>query len=932
MYALLCAYNISGLKAQINLQQRLPQDPETIVGKLPNGITYYLRHNTEPAGRASFYILRNAGALLEEDDQNGLAHFLEHMAFQGTTSFPGKGIITGLEKHGVAFGQNVNAYTAHNETVYNLSSVPTASESLVDTCLLILHDWSYYLTLEDKEIDGERGVISEEWRTRRTPSFRIQAQTSPVLFKDSKYAVRDVIGSLDVIKNFKYQTIRDFYHKWYRTDLEAIAVVGDIDVKVMEEKIKKMFSTIPAVKNPTERPFFSIPDQKETNYVLATDKEISSTSIGATIRFRDVSAAEKNTVAYLKEVLITSFYNSMIGTRIREMMQQENPPFMRASIGYGGLVRGYSAYRISVVPKPNEEALAWEAILKENERIKRFGFTDSELERAKTNMLAGLESAYKQKDKVDNESIMGDIKSHFLEQSPMLAFETYYQLAKELIPTISAKEVSDKAIVWNAGKNRTITISGPTEGEKFLTKEEVLSIWDKTSKATNLQAYEDKVGGTSLIKRQLKGGTVVSTKKLPKFNATEWVLSNGAKVVYRWADFEKDNVSLYAYSEGGTSLYDVDMLPAAENASSIVSSFGLGDFDPITLQKMLSGKMAGCGVAINGLSESLSGSATPKDMETMFQLMYLRFEAPRFDQKLFSSMMTRNKLSLSQMKDKPQKMMQDSIRMIMGNYHPRIWLFNENYLDHITLDKLEKVYRDRIKDASDFTFFIVGNADEEQVRLLAEKYIGALKSDYRKETWKDNKVRGPKGKVSKVIPIKLEVPKTTVITSFSKEMKYSIANTIYNSILEGVLQLRYTENIREKEGGTYGVSVSASSSRIPYSSCSMSMQFDCDPEKADFLKSLIYAETEKIMKTAPTEEEVNKIITNLRKKNEQAKNHNSYWMSVIMSYYIDGTDITDPKNFDEILDQVKPQDIQKFAKKLFKGANITDMMFIPSDK
>ncbi|GAE83504.1 zinc protease PqqL [Bacteroides reticulotermitis JCM 10512] len=327
------------------------------------------------------------------------------MAFQGTTAFPGKGIISGLEKHGVAFGQNVNAYTAHNETVYNLSSVPTASESLLDTCLLILHDWSYYLTLEDKEIDDERGVISEEWRTRRTPSFRIQAQTFPVLFKGSKYAVRDVIGSLDVIKNFKYQTIRDFYHKWYRSDLEAIAVVGDIDVQVMEDKIKKLFSKIPVVENPVERPFFSIPDHDETNYVLATDKEVSGTSIAATVRFRDLSAAEKNTVAYLKEVLIASFYNSMLNARISEIMQQETPPFMRGNIGFGGLVRGYAAYSINVVPKPNEEALAWEAILKENERVKRFGFTDSELARAKTNMLAGLESAYKQKDKVDNEAI-----------------------------------------------------------------------------------------------------------------------------------------------------------------------------------------------------------------------------------------------------------------------------------------------------------------------------------------------------------------------------------------------------------------------------------------------------------------------------------------------------------------------------------------------
>lgn len=928
LLSLSCILFTQGIFAQANLQDPLPQDPNVIVGKLPNGITYYLRHNAEPKDRASFYIIRNAGALLEEDEQNGLAHFLEHMAFQGTKNFPGKGIITTLEKYGVAFGRNINAYTAHNETVYNLSSVPTNNPALLDTCLMILHDWSYFLTLDDQEIDEERGVITEEWRTRRNSSFRIRNQMFSVLFKDSQYAVRDVIGSLDVIKNFKYQTIKDFYHKWYRTDLEAIAVVGDFDVKQMEEKVKEILSKVPAIENPTPRPFYEIPSHDEIYYGLATDKEAQSSSVAITTILPEAPAAQKNTHAYLKDNIISSFYNNMIRSRVSELMQQANPPFMGGSIGFSGMVRGYNSYNISTTAKPNEEDIALETILTENERVKRFGFTPSELERVKTNMLVGLESAYKEKDKTDNEDYIKEMQSNFLENEPMVDFDYYYQYVKQLIPTITVDEVNAKAKEWNTTKNRVIIVSGPSENAKHLTKEECLAIMDKVAKA-DIKPYHDAVSDASLISEDLKGSKIVSTKQLPQFNAVEWTLGNGAKVVFRKADYDKDAVALASYSKGGTSLYDVDMLASAENAASFIGGFGVGDFDPITLKKMLTGKMASCGVSINGMSESVSGSSTPNDVETMLQLLYLRFEKPRFDATLFESIMNRNRAMLPNIVNNPQKIMKDSIQRIMSNYSPRNLIFNENYLDQLSLEKMEKVYRDRIKDASDFTFFIVGNIDENVIKPLVEKYIGSLKSENRKENWRDNHVRGPKGKTVKEIEIALETPKATVITNFSKDMKYSVYNNLCNNILQGILDLRYTENIREKEGGTYGVGVQAGSVREPYSNYSMTMQFDCDPDKAAHLKSLIYAELEQIQKQAPTQEEMNKVITNLQKNREQSKNHNSYWMNAIQNYYISGINPADPKNFEDILNKLTPKDIQKFAQTLFKGADIVDMTFKP---
>lgn len=922
-----CLLSVQALFAQSGLEAPLPKDPNTVVGQLPNGITYYLRHNQEPKDRASFYIIRNAGALLENDEQNGLAHFLEHMAFNGTKNFPGKGIISTLEKYGVAFGRNINAYTSHNETVYNISAVPTTDEKLLDTCLLILHDWSYYLTLDEKEIDEERGVISEEWRTRRNSAFRLRAQTTPVLLKDSKYAVRDVIGSLDVIKNFKPETIREFYRHWYRTDLEAIAIVGDFDVAKMEQKIKEMFSTVPAVENPQERPFYAIPEHDEMYFAVATDKEAQRSMVSITTILPEKNAAEKNTHAYLKEALIQSFYNSMIASRISELMQKGDPPFINAGIGFGGLVRGYNSYGITAIAKPNQEDVALEAVLTENEKIKRFGFTESELERVKTNMLVGLESAYKEKDKTNNESYIREMQSNFLENEPIVDFEYYYEFAKQVIPTITVAEVSAKAREWNTPKNRVMIISGPSEDAKHLTQEEAVAILEKVEKA-DLKAYEDHVQDASLISEDLPGSKIVKTKKLPQFDAEEWTLANGAKVVFRKADFDKDDVTLTSYSKGGTSLYDIDLLPSASNVGSLVGAYGLGDFDAVTLRKMLTGKMASVSVSVGSLSESVGGKSTPKDFETMLQLLYLRFEKPRFDAEAHEAIMNRNRAAIANQQKNPQKIMQDSLSLIMSDYNPRTLLFNEEYLNKISLEKIERVYRDRIKDASDFTFFIVGNISADTVKPLIEKYIGSLTSVNRKENWRDNRVRGPKGRTEKVIEIPLETPKATVVTKFSKDMKYNIYHNLCNNILEGVLKLRYTENIREKEGGTYGVSVNAGAVREPYQNYSMTMVFDCDPDRAAQLKSLVYEETEKMMQEGPTAEELHKVVSNIKKNREQSKQHNRYWLNNIYSEYVTGIKF-DPEGYEKMLDKISPKDIQKFAQSLFKGADVVDVVFQP---
>lgn len=926
--------SIVSIAQPIDWSKKLPNDQSTLMGKLPNGITYYLRHNEEPKERASFYIIRDAGALLENDEQDGLAHFLEHMAFNGTKNFPGNTLISTLERHGISFGGNLNAYTSLNETVYNISDVPVTTPGLIDTCLLVLHDWSYYLTLDPKEIDEERGVITEEWRTRNSAGSRIFKQKAPILYKGSMLAKRDVIGNMDVIKSFKPETIRDFYHKWYRTDLEAICVVGDFDVKEMEQKIIKLFSSIPAIENPTPRPFIEIPDHEETRFVLATDKEATSSHIELLRIFRAPEFDGKGYATYadMKTNLCISFFNNMVSDRISEKIQRGEAPYTSASVSISSITRGYCAYGINATAKPHQEKEALIGVIQDNERALQHGFTQGELGRLKANTLTSLESMLKDKDKISNDSHAQDIKNSFLKNEANISIEDYVAAAKEIIPAITTEDVIEVARKYWKKDNRTIMISGPSEGETHLTQAEAMDII-QNHEGKPVDAYEDQSIQGNLINTELKGAQVVKEKELKQFDATEWTLSNGAKVVYRHADYEKDNVVLKAISKGGSSLYnDFNLLPAAGNTGQFASNYGLGQYDNISLSKLLTGKKAGASVSISNLYETVNGGSTPGDFETMMQLIYMRFMEPRFDAVVHQSLIERNLIYAKQVKNQPRNIISDSIQRITSNYHPRVQLFGEDYVNNITLERVEKVYRDRISDASDFIFYIVGNVDKDTVKEMACKYIGSIASSYRHEKWVDNKVRGPQGKVEKIISIPLEVPKSTVILSFRNEMKYNIKDSYLIDILGKILTTRYTKTIREDEGGTYGVGVSGSARKEPYNLYQMAMSFECNPDKAASLKPLLYVEVDKVIKDGVTEEELSKITLNMLKEIEQGKQHNSYWMSVLETYYQAGINMNDPKNVEDIIKNVKTKDVQKFAKRFFKNANIIDLTFSPAEK
>lgn len=930
MAALLLLFSLSTAFSQSAADLKLPLDPEVKYGVLDNGMTYYIRNNSEPRDRASFYMIQNVGAILEDDSQNGLAHFLEHMAFNGTKNFPGKGILNTLEKHGVKFGYNINAFTSQDETVYNLSEVPTNKPGLLDTCLLVLNDWSNYLLLAEDEIEAERGVISEEWRTRRNAGFRMMKASMPYIYNNSKYAERDVIGDLEVIRNFEYDELRDFYHDWYRTDLQAIAVVGDFDAGEMEEKVIALFSKIPAVENPQERSVTMIPDNEELIFGVVTDKEADQSNISIYIRSFVASPGVEN-VEQLREEYIEQLFNRVMSQRISELLQKGEPPFVAGNIVRTSLTRNYDMTAIAVIAKTNEEALALSAILEEVERVKRHGVTAGELERAKSHLLNRMENRVKEKDKITHDQYAREYQSHYLGNNAFMDIEMEFQVMQALFNSITTDDIAQQLPGWFSTKNNVMVISGPESAEvQHLSEQEAMAILSD-SKTMEVAPYEDVEVATSLIETPNAAGEVVDNKEIPALEAEEWTLSNGAKVVYRFADYEKDNISFRAVSPGGSSLYDADYVPSMEMLSSLVPFYGVGEYDQTTLQKMLTGKTVELNLQLDALTEGMQGSASPKDFETLMQLIHLRFTAPRFDEEAHAAITGRYLAFVENMNKNPQKIMSDSLSLILTDYHPRTRVMDAGFIKDVQLQQIQEVYTDRFNDASDFTFFFVGNIQKEELVPYVEQYIATLPSTGRKEQWIDREVNEPEGRVAKNIAMELSVPKSTVILVFNNEMEYTPENLVMLRVINGILDLRFTESIREEEGGTYGVSASTSLSHFPDEKANMMIAFDTDPAKADHLKGLVYEELEALMKKGPSEKDLSKTVSNLLKQREEDSAHNGYWMNMLYNLYQHDVNFNDPGNYEEILRDLTVKDVKKGMKQLYKKANVVDLVFSPEN-
>lgn len=908
----------------------LPTDSAVVTGTLPNGMTYYLRHNDNSTDRASFYIIRNVGAIVETDNENGLAHFLEHMAFNGTEHFPGNSLITTLERHGVSFGGNLNAYTSTDETVYNISDVPTLDGGLTDTCLLILRDWSRYVSLRGDDIDAERGVITEEWRTRQTADVRVQKQYMPVLFAGSPYAVRDVIGNRNVIDTFAHETLRNFYNSWYRTDLQAIAVVGDIDTDILEKKIKTLFSAIPREQNLRPRPESLIPSHPGTKYVLAKDREVQHTSITIYTLFPKPSAAERRTHASIRESIVESMFNYMVGSRIDETMQRNAVPYMAAEIGFGGFVRNYDAYTLSVTSHDSERnALA--AVLAIQESMLRYGFDEAEVARAKEVIGSSLDAMNADSSSTDNETYIEEMQSNFLTGDPIVEAEYYYSCAKGYLNEIDGNEILEHLKRWVSKDNRTIVVTTGPEETEHMTLDDILEAERTTAAAPDIAPYDFSSTDVQLLTTEIESGKTVKTKRMKEFDAVEWRLSNGATVWFRKAEYDKNRVAVTAVSRGGSSLYESDMIPSVAMAAIAPAIFGLGNADAIDLSRILENSTVESVTSINGTDESIACSASPKDVETMMQILYLQFAQPRFDSSRFELQMERERMAVRNAEWNQAKVMRDSLNFIMNNYSDRVWVMNDDYLNAISLDKVERIYRERFSNAADFTFIIVGNIDETEANALAERYIGSIgSSSGRREKCRDNGVRPPKGHTSKTIALDLGDDKTSVFVSCRMAGKYSPRNSILNSVVGEILKMRLTETLREREGGTYSVGVDTYNTVEPAGSYSIDISFECASKSAEYLKSLVFSELKQLSDAGPVAGETEKTVKLLLKNNKQSKYSNGYWSNILYGYYTTGVDLNNPRNFETILERLTADDVKTYVARLNKSADWIDIMFVPT--
>ena len=918
-----------GLSAQqLDLNQPLPINTKIKRGILPNGMTYYIYSTDVTKGVASYYIIQNVGSVLENDDQQGLAHFLEHMAFNGTKNFVGKGILNTLQKHGAVFGKDINAYTSFDETVYNMNNIPT-SDGLIDTCLLVLHDWSNYLLLTDKEIDAERGVIKEEWRTRQSGRMRILQQSLSVVFNNSKYSNRLPIGQMNVVDNFKYKALRDFYHDWYRTDLQAIAIVGDINVDEIENRIKEKFSGIPAVKNPKERFIVEIPDNKEMLYNMATDKEVSTSNISFSINHPKSLKAQ--TVADLKESLLNAMATSMLSARLNEIRQKPDAKFLSAGVRYSAKARLKNVFSARITPKPDRQQEAFKSVLEEINRAVKFGFTQGEIDRTIKKYSSNYKTSISKEDDMPHGQIIRMIQNDYLNNKTITPIAEEYELVKVIFASLSKEDFHNTIKKLYSQNNRAILVTG-VKGKNNLSKEEATTIIKNVENNKVLVAHTDDFIGKTLISGiDLKEGSIISEEKNKAIGSTIFTLSNGVKVHYKFVDKNKNDVKLLATSYGGTSLLQDKDLPSANMMINIVQMSGLGAFSATDLPKTLAGKTASTRISVSGLTESISGSAVTKDVETMLQMVYLRFEKPRFDKDAYKVLQENIINFLSDKSTNVNSKMQDSLTVALyGANNPKKRIINKAYMNDVSFEKMKEIYLNRFNNAADFEFFIVGDIEKEVLKPLLSKYIASISARPAKEEWKNNYSPWVSNAIDKDIFLKMEDKKGSVRICYKNEIIYSLKNVLLASILGDILQLRITETIREEEGGAYSPRARASFSKRPVEQANIFISFDCNPDKVDHLIKIVHNEIKKIAEGEISQVDLDKTLTNYVKERKEQKDYNSYEMRVLKNYVLEGYDMNDPKNFDDIVNSITVKDIQIFTKNILNGGKMYEIAFKPS--
>lgn len=905
--------------------QTVEQDASIRQGKLKNGLTYYIRHNAKEAGLADFYIAQRVGSILEEPRQRGLAHFLEHMAFNGTKHFPGKGkqlgIVPWCETIGVKFGTNLNAYTSVDQTVYHIGSAPIKREGIIDSCLLVLNDWSQFINLEPKEIDKERGVIHEEWRNRRTGMAmqRMMENVMPKIYKGSKYEDCLPIGNMDIVDNFPYQDLRDYYQKWYRPDLQAIVVVGDFDVDMMERKIQKLFGKIKAHKNPAERIYYPVNDNDKMIVAIEKDKEQPIILGHLYMKSETTPDSEKNSVKYQREDYINGLITYMLNGRLSEKKQVANPPFMSATVKNGAFFvsRTKDAFSLSISCKQDNVLGGVSVAVGEVERARQHGFTQSELERAKKLYLNAAERQLKMEKDYKNSHYVSQCVNNFLEGEPILTPTYNLQLVKLFDGEVSLAEVNSQVGEIITDKNQVFIMYGPDKDGFVVPSESEIESTVLAAQQKSYDAYQEEQVPATLMAALPAPGKIVSEKPYGKFGMTEIVLSNGMKVYVKSTDYQADQITMSMRGEGGTSVYGNEDIPNFAFLSGSITEAGVGDFTATRLRKALAGKSLKLAPSITSEGQRITGTSSVKDLETMLQLAHLYFTAPRKDSMAFEGMMNRN-LSLLKNRNASSKVVyNDSLSATLYDHNVRMAPVTVEIAKKADYNRIFEIYRERFSDASNFKTVFIGKVDMAQLSPLLCQYLATLPSTHKAE--KSNKANVPqivkKNEVVKFVH-KQETPLANVSVFYTANVPFSPKNDLVLDMLTRVLQIAYTDSVREEKGGTYGVGVSFNLEKEDNPNALLRISYKSDPKRYEELNPVIYKQLLNIADHGPVASSMDKVKKYLKKQYGQMAITNDYWSYVIWHQLDDDADFD--KDYCKMVDNLTASDVQKMAKELLK--------------
>ncbi|SFD04393.1 M16 family metallopeptidase [Spirosoma endophyticum] len=913
--------------ATLNLNSPIPLDPDVKVGKLPNGLTYYIRKNTEPKNRAELRLVIRAGSVLETDNQQGLAHFMEHMEFNGTKNFPKNELVNFLQSAGVRFGADLNAYTSFDETVYQLP-VPTDSADVFVKAFQILEDWAHNATIEPTEVDKERGVILEERRLGRGAGQRMRDQYFPLLLNNSQYSKRLPIGTEQVLTTFKPETLRQFYKDWYRPDLMAVVAVGDFDMKQVEGIIREKFGRIPAVKTPKPRTEYEIPAHKDTKVVIVTDPEQPNTVVQVIYKRPEI---KEKTLNDLRESIKRGLFNTMLGNRIQELTQQADPPFLGGYSNYSDFLGNLDAFTSIAVAKEGNVERAIRAVLNENARVKQFGFTPTELARAKQEFLTNVEQAYSERDKTRSANFVNEYVQNFTDKSPYTSIEFYYNFLKKEQDGIKLAEVNELVDQFIHNDNRAVIVMAPEKDKaKLPTVPQILSYVDDAGKG--LTAYEDKTIDSPLLAKQPTGSPVVDEKQIKDIGVTEWTLKNGVRVVLKPTTFKNDQILFSASSFGGTSLYDLTDFQSARFSSTLTAMGGTGEYNQIQLGKFLSGKQVSVFPFVGELSEGINGSAAPKDLETALQLLYSYFTQPRKDPDVVKGFLSNQRSALQNRINTPtpQGVFQDTVTVTLGNNNPRRQPLKPDDLAKIDLDRALNIYQERFANAGDFTFYFVGNFKEDQLKPLVEKYLGGLPATDKKEKFKDLGIRIPSGQISKTVYRGVD-PKASVQLVYSGDLIWSPETTTQLDALAEVLEIKLIEKLREEESGVYGVGASAAYSKYPVSRYTFRINFGCAPENVEKLIAKTQELINDLKQKGALPADIAKFKAETKRETEVQLKDNQFWLGYLQNQYYNGDAPDEVLHESEQLAKVTV-DSTKAAANQYLGSNLIRLVLMPEKK